>query len=387
MFFRMSRFMRTFALCITLTERYMKLRHFIQAAMLVSATCTAAAQNKKAEFWENFKQNTSFGGYVIGKGGVSDQDRDANIKSRSSFDLRLVRLYVNGKIHQFNYMFQMEMNGVAGTSKEKGPHIADAWIEWSRYDFLKIKGGQFKRAFTFENPMNPWDIQSGAYSQLVDKLAGLNDRVGEHCSNGRDIGLQVQGDLFPSRRDGHRFLHYQIGVYNGQGINHSDANDMKDVIGGLWVAPVKDLNIGVFGWKGNYSKDGFTVDRNRISAGVKYESLWTVRAEYASSRGHKISDYKRLDDGRTVLGGSNRSDAWYILAGAPVTDKCKLYGRWDVFRDAGNFDSQRAIYGAGVNYYFCKNLKVQANYSFIDDKTSPGDQHYNSVDLQIYWRF
>lgn len=365
----------------------MNVSKLICVTLLTSLAFTVSAQNKRAEYWENFKQSSKFGGYVIGKGSISDRDRNATTTSHSSFDLRLVRLYVNGKILDFDYMFQMEMNGVSGTSKENGPHIADAWLEWSKYKFLKIKGGQFKRAFTFENPMNPWDIQTGAYSQLVDKLAGLNDRVGEHCSNGRDIGVQIQGDLFPSKRDGHRFLHYQIGLYNGQGINHSDANDTKDVIGGVWVAPIKDLAIGAFGWKGNYSKDGHTVDRNRVAAGLKYESLWTVRAEYAISQGHKISDYKKTDDNNMILTGSNRSDAWYILAGAPVTDKCKLYARWDVYRDNGAFDSQRAIYGAGVNYYFCKNLKVQANYSFINDKASAGDQHYNTVDVQLYWRF
>ena len=119
--------------------------------------------------------------------------------------------------------------------------MVDAWAEWEKYSFIKVKFGQFKRGFTFENPMNPWDIGFGAYSQATDKLAGMNDRVGEHSSNGRDLGLQVQGDLFKSQKDGHAWLHYQIGAYNGQGINHADRNDNKDLIGGLWLSPVKRL--------------------------------------------------------------------------------------------------------------------------------------------------
>ena len=86
------------------------------------------------------------------------------------------------------------------------------------------------------------------------------------------VGLQVQGDLFKSPDDGHNWLHYQLGVYNGQGVNHADRNDNKDLIGGLWLSPVKDLCIGAFGWAGEYSKDAngkkITVDRNRMAFGL-----------------------------------------------------------------------------------------------------------------------
>lgn len=57
------------------------------------------------------------------------------------------------------------------------------------------KVGQFKRPFTFENPMNPIDQGFMSYAQNVTNLSGFNDRTGEHSSNGRDIGIQLQGDL------------------------------------------------------------------------------------------------------------------------------------------------------------------------------------------------
>lgn len=34
-----------------------------------------------------------------------------------------------------------------------------------------------------------------SYSQNITALAGMTDRTGEHSSNGRDLGLQVQGDF------------------------------------------------------------------------------------------------------------------------------------------------------------------------------------------------
>ncbi|MDE6173021.1 MAG: OprO/OprP family phosphate-selective porin [Bacteroides sp.] len=344
-----------------------------------------AQNNLGKQAKEDLLQKTSFGGYVIGKSSANDQDIYGSNKSHTNFDLRLARLYVDGKVLDFKYKFQMEMNGVSGTSKEKGPRIVDAWAEWVRYKFLNIRFGQFKRAFTFENPMNPWDIGFGSYSQLIDKLAGMNDRVGEHSSNGRDIGLQLQGDFLPIGKDNHNFVHYQVGVYNGQGINHSDENRSKDIIGGIYVYPVKNLAIGAFGWAGEYSKNGINVDRNRMAVGLKYEADWTVRAEFAVSEGHKVDDYE--SDGTLKNGTSDKADAWYIAVGAPLSKKCKVYAKWDVYRDNKEWNTQKSLYCLSANYYFCKNLKLQANYNYTCDKTTAGDSHYNTVDLQLYWRF
>lgn len=357
------------------------------AVFLLSGTLSAAAQESVSErIKDDFKQNTKLGGYVIGKASASDQDLSGTVKSHSNFDLRLVRAYAGGKVWDVRYNLQLELNGVSGTSKEKGPHIVDAWAEWCKYKFLCIKFGQFKRGFTFENPTHPWSVGFGAYSQLTDKLAGMNDRVGEHSSGGRDVGLQLQGDWIDSRKDGHSFLHYQVAVYNGQGINHGDENRSKDIVGGLWVSPVKDLAIGAFGWSGAYTKNGITVDRNRMAFGLRYESRWTVRAEYATSEGHKISDYT-VEDGVTTVSGSDRADAWYVALGAPVTSKCKIYGKWDVYRDDKTWTSQKSIYAAAAQYTFLPNLMLQLNYNWTFDKTSTSDKHYNTVDAQLYWRF
>ncbi|MDY3790640.1 porin [Bacteroides fluxus] len=354
------------------------------ALMLTTFTQAQTSIGEKAK--KDLIQQTSFGGYVIGKATATDQHLNASTKSHTDFDIRLIRAYVDGKVLDFKYKLQLELNGKPGDySNEKGVRIVDAWAEWQKYKFFYVRFGQFKRAFTFENPMNPWDIGFGAYSQLITKLAGMNDRVGEHSSNGRDLGLQFQGDFLPMGNDRHNFIHYQVGVYNGQGINHKDENRSKDVIGGIYVYPVKQLAVGVFGWTGDYTKNGITVDRNRMAFGVKYESAWTVRAEYATSEGHKITDYS--SDGILKAGTSNKADAWYMTVGAPLSRKCKVYAKWDVYRDSKNWSSQKSLYCLAANYYFYKNLKIQANYTYTNDKSTANDGHYNTFDLQLYWRF
>ena len=81
-----------------------------------------------------------------------------------------------------------------------------------------MKAGQFKNPCTYENPMHPIDQGFMSYSQVISKFAGFSDRAGAHSSNGRDIGVQLQGD-FLKNASGRNLIHYQVGVFNGQGIN------------------------------------------------------------------------------------------------------------------------------------------------------------------------
>lgn len=352
---------------------YKRLYALLLAALLVLPAC---AQLKLKEI----ASVPQFGGYLVGR---AQYTNDRTSKNGGGFDLRMVRGYVKGTIlKEWNYYIQLEYSGAPGV--DKGVRLLDAYGEWKRFPEFSVKFGQMKRVFTFENPYSPWDTGFGNYSQLVRKLAGMNDRVGEHASGGRDAGIVVQGDLFPA--EDHRWLHYQVGVYNGQGINHSDENKQKDVIGGLWVSPTKELQIGAFGWTGRYTRNNVTVDRNRMAYGIKYEGDWTVRAEYATSQGGKT-------DNRFA---ATRADAWYVSVGAPLCKKLKAYAVWDVYRDEKTSDTQNALYTLALNYRLWKNLMIQGTYSYTDGsqaaysdtgERSVSKNNYHTAMLQLYVRF
>lgn len=352
---------------------YKRFYALLLAALLVLPAC---AQLKLKEI----ASVPQFGGYLVGR---AQYTNDRTSKNGGGFDLRMVRGYVKGTIlKEWNYYIQLEYSGAPGV--DKGVRLLDAYGEWKRFPEFSVKFGQMKRVFTFENPYSPWDTGFGNYSQLVQKLAGMSDRVGEHSSGGRDAGIVVQGDLFPA--EDHRWLHYQVGVYNGQGINHSDENKQKDVIGGLWVSPTKELQIGAFGWTGRYTKNNVTVDRNRMAYGIKYEGNWTVRAEYATSQGGKT-------DNRFA---ATRADAWYVSVGAPLCKKLKAYAVWDVYRDEKTSDTQNALYTLALNYRLWKNLMIQGTYSYTDGsqaaysdtgERSVSKNNYHTAMLQLYVRF
>lgn len=357
-------------------------KSFVLFVVIMCGSCSVAwAQLPKLA---DIASNAKLGGYIIGNYTYYDDEvKDQN----AGFNLRLARVYVSGSIMKdWKYRLQMEVNGAPDV--DKGPRIIDAYGEWVKHPEFTVRFGQMKRVFTFENPYNPWNQGFGSYAQVISKLAGFSDRVGEHGSGGRDAGVVVQGDLFPASTDNHRFLHYQVGVYNGQGVNHNDANRNKDIIGGLWVSPIKALQIGAFGWAGRYTNtnNNVKVDRNRMAFGLKYETDWTVRAEYIASEGSKSNQ----------LYAANKADGWYTALGVPVNKQFKVYGKWDVYRDEKTSDTQTSIYGISLNYWLSTNLMFQGGYNFTtaknavyssDGSRSTTENNYNMLQLQMYVRF
>lgn len=342
----------------------------------------------------DFASAPKFGGYFIGKYDYNSQDGK---KSGTGFSQRLIRAYVDGKIlGDFTYRLQVQMNN------DKF-HMKDCFVEWGRFKEFKVKLGQYKRAFGFENPMNPWDVGVGDYSQLTKKMTGHDDYIGsETTSNGgRDQGIQFQGDLFPVGKDQHSLLHYQLMIANGQGINASDANSRKDVLGTIQVQPVKGMFIGLFGWTGSATYNGITTKRNRYMLSAKYDANdWTLRAEYAHSMGHKISDYYTAADVAAsitcekVVGAlkpdatNGRADAWYATVGIPMAPWLKTYVKYDVYRDDASWATAKSIYSICPNIQLHRNLMFQLQYNYVHDRTlAVGKRNYSQLWVETYVRF
>ena len=346
------------------------------AILLLLISLTASAQ-KVGRDVTDFVSKPKLGGYFIGKYSYTSQD---GAHGGDGFAQRFTRAYIDGTIlTNFKYRIQVQLGNASF-------HMKDYYLEWARFNEFQVKIGQYKRAFTFENPYNPWDVGFGDYSQVVGKLAGLGDRNGEAAScGGRDQGLQIQGDLFPSGYDQHRYLHYQFQLMNGQGINSGDFNGNKDLLGTLQFQPIKGLWIGAFGWIGKYTSNDITVDRKRWAVSAKLErDGWSGRIEYARSKGYKISDYDKTTDSFT---GRDLADGWYATIGIPFTDWLKVYAKYDAYRDRAEFSTMRTMYTVAPNFQLHKNLMFQLQYNYVVDKTTGDDQRYNEIWAEAYVRF
>ncbi|SDN67998.1 porin [Prevotella communis] len=343
------------------------MKKVLLAALMMGATLGAQAQS---EWFKNVK----FSGY----GMVQYQASDKDGAESNAFNLRLVRMALEGRAHEdFYWKVQMQINGNTYDPDKSSTDIrlVDLFGEWQKYEFFKVKAGQFKRPFTFENPMHPITQGFMSYSQNVSKLAGFSDRCGGNASNGRDIGVQIQGD-FLKNAEGRNLLHYQVGAFNGEGINQKDKDNRKDIIGGMWVMPVKGMRIGAFGWTGSRAGVG---EKNRYALSGEYaQNDWTFRTEYIHSQGWNAAHT------------SDKADGIYALCIAPIQkNKMHVKARYDLYREAKEWGQSKTMYEVGADYMFTKNLQINLEYARVNDRTiANADKHnYNMVDVELDFRF
>ena len=378
-------------------------------ALAALALTSASAQENTPKL--SVLSDIKFSGYVMSQYQYNDQDS----KESNSFNIRMVRMALDGRLMKdFYWKVQLQANGNT-SDLGSSPRMVDAFAEWQKYEAFKIKAGQFKRPFTFENPMHPITQGFMGYSQNVSKLAGFSDRTGEHASNGRDIGVQIQGDLIKNAA-GRNLLHYQVGVFNGQGTNHKDVDQRKDVIGGIWVSPVKGLRIGAFGWTGSSARKGTwdvtdanhnvvknedgsvkthsgvrSLSKNRYAFSAEYAANdWTVRSEYIHSQGYGFT--KTLTSGKETdcnvnYAAGDQADGFYALMIAPVISK-KLYAkaRYDLYRPRAEWGTSRTQYEIGANYWIGKSIMIGAEYARINDR-SLAKPDYNMIDVEFDVKF
>lgn len=398
-------------------------------ALMAAASVSASAQQKQTIEIPSWLSNVKLSGYGMTQYQYSGQkDAESN-----SFNIRMARISLEGRIAgDFYWKTQIQFNGNTSTLGSS-PRMVDLFAEWQKYEYFKVKIGQFKNPFTFENPMHPIDQGFMGYSQNVSKLAGFNDRAGEHASNGRDIGLQFQGD-FLKNANGRNLLHYQIGVFNGQGTNTKDVDQQKNVIGGVWVMPVSGMRIGAFGWTGSYArkgtwnddeqgniiyekdaagnsvldKDGKPVketfsgtrnlNQNRYAFSFEYKKDgWTVRSEYIHSTGKafaksitNFNDANAKDCNLNAKIGDKAQGVYGLviapLAQLPKNSRIDVKARYDMYQPNGKSNMQRTQYEAGLNFHIGKRISILTEYALINDKTL-AKHNYSMADAEVCFRF
>lgn len=398
-------------------------------ALMAAASVSASAQQKQTIEIPSWLSNVKLSGYGMTQYQYNGQkDAESN-----SFNIRMARISLEGRIAgDFYWKTQIQFNGNTSTLGSS-PRMVDLFAEWQKYEYFKVKIGQFKNPFTFENPMHPIDQGFMGYSQNVSKLAGFSDRAGEHASNGRDIGLQFQGD-FLKNANGRNLLHYQIGVFNGQGTNTKDVDQQKNVIGGVWVMPVSGMRIGAFGWTGSYARKGTWTDdeqgniiykkdaagnsvldkdgkpvketfsgtrnlnQNRYAFSFEYkQDGWTVRSEYIHSTGKafaksitNFNDANAKDCNLNANIGDKAQGVYGLviapLAQLPKNSRIDVKARYDMYQPNGKSNMQRTQYEAGLNFHIGKRISILTEYALINDKTL-AKHNYSMADAEVCFRF
>lgn len=308
-------------------------------------------------------------------------------------------------------MFEFKVQGDFGDGTAQ---LQDAFVGFKGGDELNARVGQFKEPFWLEEFVSRRFIDFDQRS-FMSKFAP-----------GRDVGAMIFGKPFGG------FFKYELGIFNGQGKNSTDANDQKEAAVRLTFYPLsggdgafKKLQIGISGtrsWQsgafGSVSNPetnttiiamnvNVTQNGERVRKGVEF--LLPV-GPFALSGEYGLVDMKLLrttteaESDIGLMGG-------YVAATYLMTGETKEYGtrvrpanpfnpkegKWGAFEIAARYSTieaeddlidkefaaagtttQKATgYTIGINWWLLANVRVTVDYvsdPYSDEITIAGRQ-------------
>lgn len=286
------------------------------------------------------------------------------------FDIRRARLDVKGTISPYwSYRVQFDL---AGT-----PKLIDAYAELKLNDYLNFTIGQAKIPFSLENLASSNKLELIDRSQAVEALVARGKDVGGN-QNGRDIGIQLGGTIL--KYNDRPVIDYRLGVYNGSGINTTDANEKKDFATRLILHPVAGLDISAALYNGSrhiaevktgtvVTTPAKNVTRDRYGFDLSYDlNNFSVRGEYLHGTDELIDRE-----------GYYAQVGYYFLQ-----KKLQLLAKYDFYdADKSKANNASTWYVLGANVNLNANVRLQANYTFKQEEGTGIDNNYASLQFQI----
>lgn len=270
----------------------------------------------------------------------------------NTFYIKRARIALNGDLYKgkfgkFEYKVQAELAG--------SPKLVDYFVKWTVRDEFGIQLGQFKTPLTYENSeCPPLKLEFIDYSLLVQRFARMStsDLTGISAS-GRELGFQFYGKMLPMS-DGHRLISYNVGLFNGCGLNRNDDDRLKNFMARVIIWPLKDLSIS-----GSYERRIGYMKEVPIYNDYDYRVLdhYGACVSYDSKIGWLRTEY--------MAGHINgwRAEGAYVSAGYKITPTLNFGARYDYFttnsRELGH-DQQYITVGA--SWYPFSRLRLQLNY-------------------------
>ena len=335
----------------------MNLKHLFLAIAALAVSYTAEAQNNKSFADEHL----SLSGYL--QGGYS---WDTGSNPETTFYLKRARISLTGNApkEKFDYRLQVDMAG--------SPKICDLYFRYKPSPSFGMQLGQFKLPFAIENDIyGPTKVEFIDYSYITTFFARNNAEYDGIAATGRDIGFQIYGG-FGDKKD-YKTLSYNVGVFNGAGINVKDNNDAKDFVARIIFKPSKTLSFSGSVMTTTTSKveselkvvpDLSNQDGIRIETATKTTDIesnrWAIGGIYDNKSLLIRSEYAKAEFGDTQL------ESFYAMGGYKFNGPWGVYARYEFLKhDHSNNDTRNLdrITLAGV-YKPYDFLRIQINYSY-----------------------
>ena len=309
----------------------MKMKHYLLAIVALAVSLSASAQSNNTFADERM----SLSGYLQGGYQVAE--------SSSTFYLKRARVSLTGnaKEEKIDYRLQVDMAG-------ETPKICDLYFRYKPSTMFGLQLGQFKMPFAIENDIyGPTTVELIDYSYITTLFARNNGRYDGVAATGRDVGFQVYGGFGEQR--GYKTLSYNLGVFNGAGINVADNNSAKDIVARLIYKPFKALSLSGSVMSTETKTELSMVSSQRWALGAIYDvDEFILRSEYAGAT------FDAFD-----------VESFYVLGGYKIKRNWMLVARYEVLNQIYEkriWQADRVTVGAVFKPY--SFLRFQLNYAY-----------------------
>ncbi len=290
-------------------------------------------------------------------------------KMPSNFDIRNARLILRGTVlKNFAYNFQCDF-------APPTVRLMDATAAYTFNNYLKITAGQQKVPLSYESLRTDYDIHSVSRSQVVEALTARSKDVIATAgsttavnNNGRDIGVVLSG-FISNLNTQFKYLEYSAGVFNGNGINKTDADKKKDIGARLVGHPLKNLGIGASIYQGMATYGGdITTPKGR--------NRWGVDASYEDGkRIYAAAEFLQGTDSATTKKGY-----YALLEGYILPKKFSALVKYDVYDPNTDKDNDaNSVYSFALNYYWSQFTKIQLQYDLRHEDGADVEQKKNDL--------
>jgi hypothetical protein len=323
-------------------------------AMASSLTASAQQKNSEIDWTKDFTSRITLNGYA--QGGWSYQN--PNDKPQNAYNLKRTLLWAKARItDRWSFMFMHDFSSV----------VQEYYTDYrlSKGNELTVRFGQFKHSYTMENPMSPTQLELvDVYSQAVLYLAGEGPDPLNGVNYGRDMGLEVYGDLAKG------LVHYELALMSGQGVNRKDLNNQKDFIAKLELRPVDGFRVVASGYLGTGCAVGTAAWNPEINVGDNYKrNRYSVGAEYKTQpyTGSKYKEARPASIRAEWLGGQDGnvgSRGGYVTTTIPVVDALDIVASGETFDRNTKVDGwDQTNLTVGLQYWFYKKCRMQLQYT------------------------
>ncbi|MCK4574653.1 MAG: hypothetical protein KAU36_09780 [candidate division Zixibacteria bacterium] len=307
---------------------------------------------------ENSQHNNSMGighGEIV-FGGLLQQHyykRTGN-NDESSFNLKTSRLSLKGNINRFVKMrFQAEFAG--------SPKLIDGYLTLSPFCQWLFRIGQFKRPFGTE------------YLKSTSSLPFVKRARLSSLETARDIGFDVS---YAARLTEGTHLRLIGGLFNGSGINTSDVNSDKNVVGRMQLELLDIIEIS----------PNFTVGKSN-DTGILKQDLSAYGGSVTLHYGSRIVQGELI---RSEIGDDKRL-GWAIWGGQMISThmafvpEVQILARYEIYDVDTDVDDDRvsAITLGTTLFVDRKYAKVQINYLINGEEGNSIDNNELLLNFQV----